>query len=148
METVKPVLAPVGDGIVAPNAGWSFDGIGDAFTDHVRRSVPLYDEAQDLICRISDYFIHNNSVVYDLGTSTGQLLAKLAGRHEAKSGAMFIGIDHQEDMIRHARKAVGNHKNLKLEVADINFFEYQPCDLIVSCYTLQFVLPRIRQDLI
>src|SRR3974390_3410239 len=116
METVKSPLAPVGDGIVAGNAGWSFDGIGDAFTDHVRRSVPLYAAAQDLFCRISDYFVHTQSVVYDLGTSTGQLLTKLAARHEAKSGAMFIGIDHQEDMIRHARKAVGNRKNLKLEV--------------------------------
>ena len=148
MKTVKSVLTPVGDGIVARNAGWSFDGIGDAFADHVRRSVPLYDEAQDLICRISDYFVQNNSTVYDLGTSTGQLLAKLATRHEAKSGAIFIGIDHQEDMITHAGKAVDHLNNVKLEVADVNLWEYQPCDLIVSCYTLQFIPPRIRQDLI
>ena len=138
----------VGDGIVAENAGWSFAGIGDTFTDHVRRSVPLYDDGHDLICRISDYFVQNNSVAYDLGTSTGQLLAKLAARHEAKSEVSFIGIDHEENMIRQARNAVGHLKNVKFEVGDINLWEYQPCDLIVSFCTLQFVSPRIRQDLI
>jgi hypothetical protein len=49
-----------------------------------------------------DYFI-NNSVAYDLGTSTGQLLAKLATRHQAKSEVTFIGIDHEEGMISEAR---------------------------------------------
>jgi tRNA (cmo5U34)-methyltransferase len=138
---------PVGHGIVAENANWSFAGICDNFSDHVRRSVPLYDESHDLICRISDYFVQNNSVAYDLGTSTGQLLGKLAARHEAKSGVTFIGIDHEEDMIRHARRTVGHLKNVKFEVGDINLWDYQPCDLIVSFYTIQFVPPRIRQDL-
>jgi tRNA (cmo5U34)-methyltransferase len=139
---------PVGDGIVTANASWSFAGIGENFTDHVRRSVPLYDEGHDLICRISDYFINDNSVAYDLGTSTGQLLAKLATRHETKLGATFIGLDREESMIEQARQAVGHLKNAKLEVADLTDWEYQPCDLIVSCYTIQFVPPRIRQDLI
>jgi tRNA (cmo5U34)-methyltransferase len=40
---------PVGDGIVTENASWSFAGIGETFTDHVRRSVPLYDEGHDLM---------------------------------------------------------------------------------------------------
>ena len=36
---------------------------------------------------------------------------------------------------------------MKLETADILLFDYEPCDLIVSCYTIQFVPPRVRQDL-
>jgi len=138
----------VGDGIVSLNAGWSFEGIGYALTDHLRRSVPLYDEGHDLICRISDYFIQENSIAYDLGTSAGQLLAKLAARHDGKTGASFIGIDHEESMIEAARKNVGHLTNVRLELGDINLWEYLPCDLIVSCYTVQFVPPRIRQDLI
>lgn len=62
----------VGDGIVARNSEWSFGGrVAENFTEHVRRSVPLYDEGHDLICRISDYFVQKNSTVYDLGVSTG-----------------------------------------------------------------------------
>jgi tRNA (cmo5U34)-methyltransferase len=139
---------PVGNGIVAENASWSFADVRETFSDHVRQSVPLYDESHDLICRISDYFITNDSIAYDLGTSTGQLLAKLAARHAVKPGASFIGIDREESMIEEARKTAGHLGNVKLEIGDINAWDYQRCDLIVSCYTIQFVRPRIRQDLI
>jgi tRNA (cmo5U34)-methyltransferase len=139
----------VGDGIVAHNGEWSFGGgVAETFTEHVRRSVPLYDEGHDLICRISDYFVQQNSVVYDLGTSTGQLLTKLAVRHDSKPGIKFVGIDCEEGMIEQARKAVGNRASVRLEVGDINLWDYEPCDLVISCYAIQFVPPRIRQDLI
>ncbi|MGA7544582.1 MAG: methyltransferase domain-containing protein [Methyloceanibacter sp.] len=139
----------VGDGIVAPNSQWSFGGrVAETFGEHVRRSVPLYDEAHDLICRISDYFVQKNSTVYDLGASTGQLTAKLAERHEAKPGVTLVGIDREDSMIKQARKAVGDRANVRFEVGDINNWDYEPCDLIISFYTIQFVPPRIRQDLI
>jgi len=139
----------VGDGIVARNSGWSFSGpVAKTFTEHVRRSVPLYDEGHDLICRISDYFVQKDSLVYDLGVSTAQLLTKLAARHETKPGVTFFGIDCEEGMIEQARKSVGDRTNIRLEVGDINLWDYEPCDLIVACYTIQFISPRMRQDLI
>jgi tRNA (cmo5U34)-methyltransferase len=148
-ETAKKMVKVVGDGIVARSSEWSFGGqVAERFTDHVRRSVPLYDEGHDLICRISDYFVQPNSIVYDLGVSTGQLMAKLAERHENKSGVSFIGIDLEERMIQQARKVIGNRPNVALEVGDVNLWDYAPCDLIVSCYTIQFVSPRLRQTLI
>jgi tRNA (cmo5U34)-methyltransferase len=140
---------PVGDGIVARNSEWSFGGgVAESFTEHVRRSVPLYDEGHDLICRISDYFVQENSLVYDLGTSTGQLLAKLTARHETKPGVTFVGIDREESMIAQARNHVGHRANVRFEVGDIGLLDYEPCELIVSCYTIQFVPPRLRQDLV
>ena len=139
----------VGHGIAARNSEWSFGGrVAESFTEHVRRSVPLYDEGHDLICRISDYFVQKNSTVYDLGVSTGQLLAKLVARHETKPGVAFVGIDQEKSMIEQARKTLGTRPNARLEVGDINLWDYEPCDLIVSCYTIQFVSPRMRQDLI
>ncbi len=143
------VVPLVGDGIAARNSDWSFSaGVAENFTEHVRRSVPLYDEAHDLICRMSDYFVHKNSIAYDLGASTGQLTGKLAARHEVKSGAVFVGIDSEETMIGEARKRLGSRGNIRLEVGDINVWEYEPCDLICACYTIQFVPPRHRQQLI
>jgi len=140
---------PVGDGIVGRNSQWSFGGeVPQGFAEHVRRSVPLYDEGHALICRISDYFVQKNSLVYDLGTSTGQLLRQLASRHVSKPGVEFVGIDEEEGMINQARKNLDQCRNVRLETANICLFEYESCDLIVSCYTIQFVHPRIRQQLI
>jgi tRNA (cmo5U34)-methyltransferase len=139
----------VGDGVVASRSAWTFgDRVPETFAEHVRRSVPLYDEGHDLICRISDYFIHKGSIAYDLGVSTGTLIAKLAARHEGKEGVRLVGIDLERGMIDEALRLVGGRSNVELVVGDINLWDYEPCDLIVSYYTIQFVPPSVRQDLI
>lgn len=143
-----PAAASVGDGIGAGNAGWSFaGGVAKSFSAHVRRSVPLYDEGHELICRVSDYFVHEDSVVYELGVSTAALLAKLADRHRDKRGARFIGIDSEPSMLQQARREHGERPAMELECADINLFDYERTDLVVAYYTVQFVAPRIRQAL-
>ena len=143
-----PAAAGVGDGIGAGNAGWSFSGgVAKSFSTHVRRSVPLYDEGHELICRVSDYFVHEDSLVYELGVSTAALLAKLADRHRDKSGARFIGIDSEPSMLQQARREHGERPGMELECADINLFDYEKTDLVVAYYTVQFVAPRIRQAL-
>lgn len=141
--------ARVGDGIGAGNAGWTFAGeVAKSFSAHVRRSVPLYDEGHELICRVSDYFVHEHSLVYELGVSTGALLGRLVERHGGKRGVRFVGIDREAAMLEQARQECGDRSGMEWQCADINLFDYEPADLIVAYYTVQFVPPRIRQDLI
>jgi tRNA (cmo5U34)-methyltransferase len=138
----------VGENIVAENASWTFSGkVAETFSDHVRRSVPLYEEGHDLVCKISDFFLEQNSVCYELGVSTAALLRQLAARHPKKN-VRFVGIDIEEAMIEQARKEIGDIPNVSLIVDDINQHEYEPADLIVSYYTVQFVPPKRRQQLI
>ncbi len=66
-----------GDNIVAENATGSFQEIWLRSEEHVSKSVPLYREGHDLILKISDYFIKDDSICYELGTSTGVLSYKL-----------------------------------------------------------------------
>ena len=49
-------MTSVDKNIRADNAGWSFENIADDFDDHVRKSVPLYDDGHDLVCKLSDFF--------------------------------------------------------------------------------------------
>lgn len=71
-RNLRPV---VGDSIVAENASWSFRGsVSENFTDHVRKSVPLYEEGHDLVCKVSDFFLQDGSLCYELGVSTGALI--------------------------------------------------------------------------
>ncbi len=146
----KDTLAPgkVGEDIVAENASWTFSGkVAENFSDHVRRSVPLYDVGHDVVAKISDFFLQNDSVCYELGVSTAALLRKLATRH-AKKNVRFVGIDIEPGMIEQARKEMGDVPNVNLLVDDIVLHEYEPADLIVSYYTVQFVPPKRRQQLI
>lgn len=139
-------MSGVGDNIEAPNAGWSFGGeVPRSFDSHVRRSVPLYAEGHDLICRLSDYFLAENSIVYDLGTATGELLRKLAERH-SRPGIRFIGIDRVPEMIAEARNKCAADTRIELECSEMTELELEKCDLIISYYTMQFVRPAFRQS--
>ena len=137
----------VGDNLAAGNAGWSFGGTTcDAFAQHVRRSVPLYEEGHKLVCSLSDFFVKPDSVCYELGCSVGELTVRLARHNRAKSGVRWVGIDAEAPMIEKAR---GNcpETNVSFEVGDINLFAYEKSDFIVAYYTIQFVPPRLRQEL-
>ena len=96
-----------GDNIEAPNAGWSFAGDAAAnFDEHVRRSLPFYDESLDLVCRLSDYFLTEESRLYDLGCATGELLRRLSLRHGRLGGLSLTGLDREADMIAVAHEQI------------------------------------------
>ena len=60
----------VGDEITAKIGRWTFEGdVTNTFSQHVARSVPLYYEGHDVITRLSDFFIMDGSVCYELGSS-------------------------------------------------------------------------------
>jgi tRNA (cmo5U34)-methyltransferase len=144
-------LGKVGDNITAVNAGWTFSGaVADTFDDHVSKSVPLYDEGHKLICAMSDFFVKPGSRVYEIGSSTGTLTTKLAAHNAHKAGASFVGIDIEADMVAKAQDKARAAKmtNVSFVAEDIIAMEFEPSDLIVAYYTVQFVRPSVRQMLI
>ena len=137
----------VGDSISAKNANWTFDGkVAENFEPHVKKSVPFYDAGHGLILETADYFVKDDSTVYELGCSTGLLSYKLSKRFEEKK-ATFIGLDEISNMIKYAENKYKN-KNLKFECENVVDYEYLSSDLITSYYLLQFIRPSQRQSLI
>jgi tRNA (cmo5U34)-methyltransferase len=139
----------VGQDIETARAQWTFDGnVADTFVDHVRQSVPFYDAGHELIGSISDYFVRDDTVSYEIGTSTGQLLRRLSEHHAHKPGVRWIGIDAVEPMIEKARAHCAGLPNVELVAADALTFDYEKADFFVAYYCVQFIHPRHRQDLI
>lgn len=144
-------MSDVGDGINADRGNWKFGGeTTKSFDEHVSKSVPLYIEGHDLICDVSDFFVKNDSSVYEVGCSTGTLSLKLAEHNKLKSGAKFIGIDIEEDMIQVAneKKELTPDLNVSFHVEDILNMDMESADMIVCYYTVQFIKPAVRQMLI
>jgi len=136
-----------GDTIDAENANWKFNGsMVENFETHVEKSVPLYKEGHELIRKLSDYFVKDDSICYELGSSAGTLTHKLAKHHEFRN-AKFIGIELEQDMVNHAKHLYQN-KNLSYICDDMTTFNLEKADLIVSYYTVQFIHPKLRQQLI
>jgi len=137
-----------GQNIRAREAAWTFGGETPAsFSEHVLKSVPFYDAGHDLVCKLSDYFVKDQSICYDLGTSTGALAGKLARRHAQRQEVQWVGIDREPAMIAQARIENEGISSLEFVVEDINGYPYEASDLVTAYYTIQFVPPAIRQDL-
>lgn len=142
-------MANVGDGITAAHGSWSFGGdVSKSFDSHVSKSVPLYEEGHDLICNVADYFVKDDSVVYEIGCSTGTLIDKLANHCSAKTSAKFIGIDVESNMIERAKEKHAGKTRAEFLNDDVLSVDLSKADLIICYYTIQFIRPSLRQDLI
>ena len=138
----------VGNNIKKERANWDFSGnVAQTFNEHVRKSVPLYDEGHDLVCQLSDFFCQSDSICYELGVSTGQLTKKLADYNKHKPEIRWIGIDSEGEMIAKAKEYCKEIKNIELHEDNILTFDYEKTDFIVSYYCMQFIPERYRQDL-
>ncbi len=136
----------VGDNITSSIANWSFDSNATTnFNEHIKKSVPLYEQGHSLICDISDFFVHNDSNIYDIGCATGVLINKLA-KHNSHKNANFIAVDIEPDMINYAKKNTTN--NIQFINANVMDIDLAPADMIICYYTVQFIPTAVRQQLI
>lgn len=147
MHDILIAMDNAGDSIKTKNAQWSFSGdTAKNFDDHVSKSVPLYNEGQDLISEISDYFVSNGQNCYDIGCSTGVLTRKLAKRHQNKE-VMVVGVDIEQDMIQQAQENT-SLDNVTYECKSLFELEFKDTSFVSSYYTMQFVSPSVRQQAI
>ena len=71
--------------------------VASVFDDMLVRSVPFYLEQQNLIEDIAQRFAQPDSIVVDLGCSTGTTLIRLA--HLLDKSIRLIGYDNSEPML-------------------------------------------------
>ncbi len=132
----------------AQNASWTFEGnVSKSFSDHVEKSVPFYKEGHELICYLSDYFVHDDSIIYELGSSTGKLICQIEKRHKNKQNISLYGLDVIQEMSNQA-KIENPDSKVNFLCEDIEDYNYEKSDLMIMYYTLQFIKPRTRQTLV
>ncbi len=131
--------------LFAKNSSWSFDkNVPRKFDKHIYKSVPLYHQMHWLCEQLSDFYVKEDSVIYDIGCSTGTLLKKIASRHKEKRKAKYIGIDIIKKMTDFAKKN-NSHKQIKFLNKNIVNYKLNSSDFIICFYTLQFIHPKHRQ---
>ena len=121
--------------------------VAAVFDDMLLRSVPFYKESQ----KITEFFalkkLQEGGVMYDLGCSTATLLLSIHRKLETQ--AKLIGIDNSEAMLEQARKKCEAYgADVEVVYGDILSYDYLSADLFVSNYTLQFVRPLVREELV
>ena len=126
------------------------ESVARVFDDMLKRSVPLYNECLEATVQLCLSFVQKNSIVYDLGCSTGTLLKKLAGKIPAS--VQLIGIDNSEPMLRKAQECLNEYvisKRAKLLLWDLNSdLQFEEASAIIMNYTLHFISPENREALL
>jgi len=138
-----------GDNITAQKGNWKFDkNVSKNFVNHISRSIPGYAEGHKTVCELSDFFLHENSICYEIGSSTAELTKKLYQHNKHKKNIHYTGIETESSMINIAKKHCKNLKNINFSKSDVRNFKFKKSPMIISYYSIQFIHPRDRQDLI
>ena len=143
-------MSNVGDNINANLGSWNFsDGVEEKFDEHVKKSVIGYELSHKIITLMSDNFIQNDSLILDLGCSTGSLTRKIFERHKHKK-IKIIGYDSELGMIKKAKNLTSpDSKKISYELFNLIDKDLPDnVDMITSTFTIQFVPPRSRQNVI
>ncbi len=130
-----------GSGITSiEGTDWKFNkNVSNQFDKHVRQSIPHYEDIQKYICTLSEWFIKNDSLIYDLGCSTGETAKNLFKKFPKKK-FKYIGYDVSSEMIKISKKK--NKKNTKalFKIGDINKINFKKnSSLFLSILTFPFL---------
>ncbi|HEU5074082.1 MAG TPA: methyltransferase domain-containing protein [Polyangiaceae bacterium] len=134
----------VGHGITVPASGWSFGGnVWRHFDQHIRASVPGYDLVHDTILDLGQGFLGPGKRACDLGCSTGTLTARLANQFR---GVEVVGVDIEPSMIAAAKRLSPHRPTYRC--GDVRDIELPRLEFACACYTLMFLPPRDRLDVL
>ena len=137
-------MGSVGDSINVSSSSWTFGGdTAKTFDSHVRKSVPLYEEGHDIVCKLSEFFSRKFSISrYRMFNRYS--LRKLHDHYLNKKSVVFQGIDIVPEMISKSKELSAGY-NINYEESDPLSFDMTNSDMIISYYTLQFIHPSVRQ---
>ena len=139
------LIMDTGDKIQKQNSSWSFDEIDvHDFDSHIEKSVPGYLESHSIGLWLSDFFLKENSCVYDIGSSSGTFLGKLRSRHLNKN-CSYNGLENVENMYK---QSALSFPEIKFHNTDALSFDYEESAFITSFYTIQFIPTKVRQALV
>ncbi|MCI5968645.1 carboxy-S-adenosyl-L-methionine synthase CmoA [Helicobacter sp.] len=127
---------------------FEFDAnVAGVFDDMLSRSIPYYKEVLALSADFALEYAKKDSVILDLGTSTGAMLLEIASK--AKIPLNLYGMDNAPSMLEYAQRKLDAYGvQAHLICGDILQEEFPKCDVVIANYTLQFIRPLEREKLV
>lgn len=123
------------------------EAVASVFDDMLSRSVPFYDEVRKLVISLILSEQEEGKKVLDLGSSTAKFLLDLHSKMDV--GMKLKGLDNSQAMLDRAeQKCQAFGANIELALADMLTYDYDQEDIIVANYTLQFIRPMQRLELV
>lgn len=123
--------------------------VAASFPDMALRSIPGYHLVQQMTEMFTARFYQEDSYYYDLGCSLGATTIAMA-RGIGNQKGKILAIDNAQAMIERAKGLAagkGLCANIDFICADIRDIRIKEAAVVALNYTLQFIPPPERQDL-
>lgn len=126
---------------------FEFDAnVASVFDDMVAKSVPFYAQNLKLITQLITHFAPQNAKICDLGCSTASLLLAL---FEKRKDLQLSGVDNAKAMLDIAsNKTRAFGARVDFYEQNLDEFSFFKNDVFVATYTMQFIRPPKRQEII
>lgn len=124
------------------------------FPDMIKRSVPGYPTIVENIGVLAAQFARPDTLLYDLGSSLGAVTQALR-RHVRSDGCRVLAVDNSAAMVERCAEYLKAQDAMYQELlpvqvleADITALELQPASVVAMNFTLQFIAPDQRLELL
>ena len=124
------------------------------FPDMIKRSVPGYPTIVENLGVLAAQFARADTVLYDLGSSLGAVTQALR-RHVRADGCRVVAVDNSAAMVERCREYLTAQDSMFQELlpvevieADILGLAFQPASVVALNFTLQFIPPAERLELL
>lgn len=134
---------------VMPGEKWEFNSeVAACFANMLERSIPDYKIMRALVWKAGQRFIQPDTLVVDIGCSTGLAAEPFVNEHGDRN--RFLLIDNAPAMVEACRERFKD--NPGVEVAQGNLWQFLPfrdrTSLVLSVLSLQFMPTAYRQSMI
>ena len=121
----------------------------EGFDNHIDTSVRGYSQLWGDILSLSKYFVEDYTQVVDMGCSSGKLLKGMIEQNQKHiPHAQYTGIEIEEDFFGDYNMDEEKYHQLSYFRGDVREFDFQNCSLVTSIFTLQFMSPKDRQEVL
>ena len=133
---------------------FSFAHRDEGFDNHIDQSIRGYNNLHADVVAMSQYFAEDDRNVVDIGCSTGKTIYEMMKQNNSFAPhAKYTGVEYASgfagDMERRAEQIGDEELGIcRFINDDIRDFQFEDCTLITSLFTLQFMPPSCRKDLV
>lgn len=126
------------------------DAVADVFPDMIRRSVPGYEAIISQLGVLAKHYAQPNTHIYDLGSSLGAATLSMY-RQTSNLNIKHICVDNSAPMVKRCQSRLERHMSgahLEVICENIEAIEINQASLVVINFTLQFLSPETRLELL
>lgn len=128
------------------------EAVTAVFPDMINRSVPGYQVVVQMLGVLAKMFAKDNTKVYDLGCSLGAASLSVLQAIKSNENIELIAVDNSEAMVSKLQDKIAKidtgKNSITLLQDDIKHIDISAASMVILNYTLQFIPPEHRDEVI